>query len=579
MRVNEHIRFEPQDEAPLPLVFGVAFQGAVVTLCFTVIVTTVVGLGAGEDENYLSWALFASLVIGGVCTALQAGRLGRLGGGHILMVGSSGPYIAACVLALTEGGPPTLASLLVVSSVVQFGLATWLPKMRRIVTPVVTGTALMLIAVTVIPIAVARMTGGPGVTPGVALVVGGSAFVVFLALTLRAGGFWRLWAIPIAIATGCVTAAVLGLYDLQPVADAPWFGIPEMGAWPGFDPTPGREFWTILPMFLIVGLANAVKSSSDAAAIQQVSRRRPRAADFRVVQSTLTIGGVGTLLAGIVAVPPPMTYLTASGSLIDSTGVAARRVGSVIGAMLILVTVFPKFLAAILTVPDSVMGAILLVMLGQVFVEGMRMVVQDGLDHRKALMAGSALAIGAGLQSRNVLVDILGEAWGVVLGNGLVAGVLAIVAMTSYMEITGRRRKRFKSQLSLSALPEVDAFLRETASEAGWSDPSVERLRAAGEETLASMLQLRHHYEGDVPPRLVITTRCGPRTMDMEFMAVGGEENIEDRLAFLLEHSDAPDENEISFRLLRHYASSVRHRKYYGIDVVTVQVTPLPDSP
>ena len=58
----------------------------------------------------------------------------------------------------------------------------------------------------------------------------------------------------------------------------------------------------------------------------------------------------------------------------------------------------------------------------------------------------------------------------------------------------------------------------------------------------------------------------------MEFLAVFSDENIEDRLAYMSEQAEAPDVSELSFRLLRHYASSVRHRKYHGIDIVTVRV-------
>ena len=59
-------------------------------------------------------------------------------------------------------------------------------------------------------------------------------------------------------------------------------------------------------------------------------------------------------------------------------------------------------------------------------------------------------------------------------------------------------------------------------------------------------------------------------------MAVSEKENIEDRLAYLGEQVESSDESEISFRLLRHYASSVRHQKYQGVDVVTVRVEASP---
>ena len=58
----------------------------------------------------------------------------------------------------------------------------------------------------------------------------------------------------------------------------------------------------------------------------------------------------------------------------------------------------------------------------------------------------------------------------------------------------------------------------------------------------------------------------------MEFVSASEGENLEDRLAYLGEAPEIPDGREISFRLLRHYASSVRHQKYHGVDIVTVRV-------
>ena len=86
------------------------------------------------------------------------------------------------------------------------------------------------------------------------------------------------------------------------------------------------------------------------------------------------------------------------------------------------------------------------------------------------------------------------------------------------------------------------------------------------------MLHLRDDHEDYETPRLVVIARPSAGAMEMEFMAVFSEENIEDRLSYMSEQAEAPDVSELSFRLLRHYASSVRHRKYHGIDIVTVRV-------
>ena len=143
--------------------------------------------------------------------------------------------------------------------------------------------------------------------------------------------------------------------------------------------------------------------------------------------------------------------------------------------------------------------------------------------------------------------------------------------MTLFIELTSPRHTRLETALDISALPKIDAFLRELASRIRWNDASTERLRAAGEETLSSLLQSGGDHGDDRVPRLIIVARPG-EAVELEFLAVFDEENIEDRLAHLSEQAEVPAEHEISFWLLRHYASSVRHRKYHGIDIVTVRV-------
>ena len=231
----------------------------------------------------------------------------------------------------------------------------------------------------------------------------------------------------------------------------------------------------------------------------------------------------------------------------------------------------PKAAAVLLTIPSPVMGAFLLMIMGLLFVEGIRMVIQDGLDPKKALVVGVALSLGVGLQSQDVLADMLGQTWGASLGNGLTVGVLAAVLMTLFIELTSPRHTRLETTLDMSALPKIDAFLLRLASGIGWNEASTQRLRAAGEETLSSLLQSGGDHGADSAPRLVVVARPG-EAVELEFLAVFDEENIEDRLAHLSEQAQVPAEHEISFWLLRHYASSVRHRKYHGIDIVTVQV-------
>ena len=286
---------------------------------------------------------------------------------------------------------------------------------------------------------------------------------------------------------GCATAALFGLYDLQPVADAAWIGIP-LGGWPGFDVTPGREFWALLPAFVVVTLVGAVETVGDGIAIQQVSRREPRATDFRVVQGALNADGVGNLLSGLAGTLPNTTY-SSSISLTEVTGIAARRVGIAIGVITVALAFFPRVAALLIAIPGPVAAAYITVLLALLFVQGMRMVVQDGLDHRKAAVVGIAFWIGVGFQNEAIFPDLLGPFAGVLVGNGMTSGAVAAVVMMLFIELTAPRRRRLQVPLEMAALPAIEDFLRGFASRSGWNGASADRLASAGEETLSILLQ------------------------------------------------------------------------------------------
>ena len=573
MRVNEHLIYESEDKCPPLVTLGVAAQGTLLAVSNTVTIVTIFAVASGGSESYLSWVVFASLVLGGFVTAHQAMKLGRLGPGYMLLAGPGTPFMAVCVLAVSEGGLEVMSSLIVVAALAQFAVGFWLAKLRRVITPAVSGVAFMMIAAAAMPLAVARLDDVPEGTSSVAgLGVGGVTLAAATLLMLRATGALRLLAIPITIVTGCAVAVAFGVYDIQPALDAPWMGLPEFSAWPGLSPVWDQDFLALLLAFLVVSVVVGIRVSNEGAVIQEVSWRAPRAPDFRKVQGTLNVSGVGILLSGVAGTLPTIFYLPTSISLISFTGSAARRTGYAIGAMLIGLALLPKIVAVLLTIPRPVTGAILVIVMGLLFVEGIRAVMQDGFNQQRAIIVGISLSIGIGLQTQNVIADSVGDPYGVAFGNSVVVSIVAALLMSIALEITSARRRRLETELDISALPEIKEFLRGLGSRVGWGEGSIVRLCSAGEETLSSMLELREDYEVETTPRLVIIARPGARVVEMEFLAVFSEENIEDRISYMSEQAEAPDVGEISFRLLRHYASSVRHRKYHGIDIVTVKV-------
>ena len=151
--VLREVRYEPDESPPAALSLGLGMQYALLSISGIVLTPAIVIRSAGEGEAYLSWAVFAGLCVCGTTTLVQAVRVGRIGAGYVLLMGTSGAFIAVSVSALVEGGPGLLATLVIASSLFQFVLASHLSLLRRIVTPLVAGMVIMLIAVTIVPIA------------------------------------------------------------------------------------------------------------------------------------------------------------------------------------------------------------------------------------------------------------------------------------------------------------------------------------------------------------------------------------------------------------------------------------------
>ncbi len=571
---SRHVRFEPDDRPPLALTAGMGLQFAILTIAGIVLTPAIIIRAAGGSDSYLMWAVFAAAAVSGVSTIMQAVRFGRIGAGYVLLMGTSGAFIAVCVTALVQGGPGLLATLVVASSLFQFLLAARLSLFRRLLTPTVAGTVLMLIAVTVMPLVFDMVAASPegssewsGPTSTLA------TLIVIVAIALKSSGSLRMWAPVIGVVAGSITAALFGLYDIDRVAEAPWIGLPDEG-WPGLDLSFGSTFWSLLPAFILVTLIGAIETLGDSVAIQRVSWRNPRAVDYRVVQGAVAADGAGNLLSGLAGTVPNTTYSN-SVSITELTGVASRRVGVAIGTSFIAMALVPKFLALVLAVPDAVVAAYVTVLMAMLFVVGMRIVVEEASDYRKGLIAGVSFWIGVGFQNGVIFPEYLEGFAGGLLENGMTAGGLAAIVLTLFMELTQPRRQRLRADLAIAELPRIREFLDGVATSHGWGMPMSLRLNAVAEETLLTLLDSEDPDRDDVGRSLRITASKQDGRAVLEFVAAARGENIEDRLALLDEPAPArPVERDVSLRLLRHFATSVVHQQYHELEIVTVHVNP-----
>lgn len=569
---EQQIRFEPEEACPPLIALAVGFQGAALVLAPTVLNVAIAIRSSGLDDVYLTWGVTAAMLICAAITTFQAMRLGRFGAGHIVLAWPAAMFIAIMVSSVSIAGPATFASLMIVCSLVQVALAWWLPTLRRIITPVVSGVVTMLIAVSVLPIAFDSVRDLPADAPSIAgPVIAGVTLLLSVIVTLRARGRWRIVAPFISILAGCAVAGAYGVLDADRIANASWFGIPEVPDL-GVELMPTREFWALLPSFAILTLVLGIKTISDGIVIQQGSRRRPRAIDFRQIQGMVSVNGVGMLLAGIAGTLPTMANSSYSLSLINLTGVAARRVGIGVAVVTVTLALFSKFTAILLTIPGPVLGAYLMLAMGILFVSGCQTIMRDGLNTQRMLVVALACSLGLGLHGHPITRDIFGDELGSLLGSGVTIGAVVAITMTLLLEAMGTRRLRLDTTLHMNSLPEIQEFVERLSTRLGWTEASTLRLQSACEETLAALLLQEDKIEGSDSPRLIVVARPQVSSVELEFVATTRGENIEDQMAFLTDEDAVPTIDDLSLRLLRYHASAVRHQKYHGVDIVTVHV-------
>ena len=570
---NHNVRYEPDERLPGALSLGLGFEYAALVLGGIVLTPAIIVRAGGGSEAYLAWAVFAALTVSGLTTIIQAVRVGRIGAGYPLLMGTSGSFIAVSVAALQMGGAALLATLVALSALFQFALSARLALFRRLITPAVAGTVIMLISVTIMPIAFEMLQQTPAGAPRLAAPLCAlTTFLVTLLMALRARGMWRLWAPMAGVVLGCLVALGFGIYDVDRVREAPWLGFPEFGNWPGFDLEFGVAFWALFPAFVFVTLVGAVETIGDAIAIQKVSWRKPRATDFRTVQGAVAADGLGNLLSGLAGTVPNTTY-SSSVAFTEITGIAARRVGACAGILFLLIALLPKVMSLLLAIPDPVIAAYLVVILGILFVLGMQVVIQGGIDYRTTVIVGVSFWVGAGFQNDLIFADYLSDWARGLLGNGMTAGGLTAILLTVFINLTGARRRRLESALDISALDKIKEFLTGFASARKWRESAADQLCLVAEETLQILVRLDEGEQEDNKRRLLLGVREDSGAVELEFIAATDMGNIEDRLALLgRQSSEGVVEHEISLRLLRHFASSVRHQQYQDADIVTVQV-------
>ena len=408
--------YEAHENPPVRTTAGYGFQFSLIASATLLVTPVIVARASGLGESYVAWMVFASLLVVGVSTLLQVRRLGPVGAGALLPMFTAAFSIPFCITAVVDGGPALLMSLVLVSAIAQLAISKWLFILRKVITPTVGGTVMMILSITLASVVFGLLDEAskvePVAGPSTALVT----LIVVAALSLRGSAILRLWGPVIGIVVGCVAAVAFGIYDVGPVMGAPWVGLPT--EWPGFGLDLGISFWTLLPAFLFMGVIISIQSNGEAIAQQRVAKRGNQAVDFRQVQGALAGSGFSNLLAGLAGAVPTIIHPGAV-AFTQTTGVASCRVGYVIGGIFIAVAFLPKISGLLSTIPGPVMTGYLIMVTGNLLVDGARTIIQSDSNRQKIVVAGVCFWLGAAFQFGLFALPDLGGVINALLKSGL----------------------------------------------------------------------------------------------------------------------------------------------------------------
>ena len=573
MATQHDVRFEPHERPPHVLAAGLGAQMVVLIVTGIMVTPLVVARAAGLDPASSSWLVFAALIASGIATWLQIGRIGRIGGGYVLFVGSNVAFVSVSVSAIQEGGVPLLATLVCVASLATFLFTARMGALRRVLTPAVGGTVLMLMALSVAPVVWGMLKKVPpefastGVPPLLLL----STLVPIVAISLFAGPLLQLWAPLIGVLVGSTVAWYHGLVDTSAIAAAPWIGLPGTG-WPGLSLDLGPAFWALLPAFVLITMVGCIETYADGLAVQRASHRTPRPIDFRLVQGAINADGLGSFIGGLLGTVPNTVYSMSVG-VMELTKVASRRVGLWGGLFIILLSFSPRLGAVVGALPSPVAGGYILMILVLLFGHGVRMVTEEPLGFEAGIAVCLGFWVGIGFQGGFLFNELMPDWARLFLSNGTTSGGLTAMILMAVLSLRARSRDKLSAPLAIGVLGDLKTLVAGFCKRLGWDTPAENRLMLAAEESLLFLLDNQARAAGgSTPTQLHVRLRQVGNEAELEYISGPTTVNVESLVATLSAASEPSPEEELSLRLLRGMTKDLRHLQYHGTDYLLMRV-------
>lgn len=424
------------DDRPTPLpAFFAALQH--VLACFVGIVTPTLIIGGvlGLHEQ-LPYLISMGLMVSGVGTLIQARRPFGIGAGMICVQGTSFAFLSAVLAAglmvkARGGGPDDILAMIFgvcfFGAFIEMVLSRFIGHLQRVITPLVTGIVITIIGVSLIKVGITDVGGGAKAEnfgAPINLALGALVLVTIIALNRLRNPWLRLSAIIIGLLVGSLAAWFSGVLVPKPLPHLPLVSLPMPFRY-GFD----FDWMAFVPVALIY-LITAIETTGDLTANCMISRQPIKGPQYlQRIRGGVLGDGISSLIAAVFNTFPNTTFSQNNG-VIQLSGVASRHVGYYIGAILVILGLFPVLGAILQQIPKPVLGGATLVMFGTVAAAGIRILAQAPLDRRSLLIMATSFGIGLGVSSQPELLSQMPTLVQNLFGSAITSGGLTAILMT-----------------------------------------------------------------------------------------------------------------------------------------------------
>ncbi len=431
----------PVDEVlkPVPMVvYGL--QHVMSMYAGVVAVPFIVGSALGLSFADLSYLLAATLLVSGLATLLQTLGVRWVGAKLPIVQGTSFAAVAS-MLAVGKsagGGTDGLRAIfgsILIAGLVGFVLSGVFSRLLRFFPPVVTGSVITVIGISLLPVAMNWAAGGVGSDD-----FGSLSNVALAAITLGIilliyrflPGFLSRVAILVGLVAGAVVAAMMGKLDFSQVGEAQGFAIST----PFHFGSPTFQVAAIVSM-VIVMLVIMTETTADLLAIGVVVGRP---AGRKTVANGLRADCLSTAVSGGLLNGFPVSAFAQNVGLVALTGIRSRFVVAVSGVILLVLGLFPKVGAIVAALPLPVLGGAGLALFGTVAASGIRSLSAVRYDGNSNLVI-VALAIAAGLVPIAVptFYHEFPDWFQTIFDSGISASAVTAVTLNILFNVIGRK--------------------------------------------------------------------------------------------------------------------------------------------